>query len=116
QPADSHRADRRIGGGLLSLARGDHPEADEGGGIREGDGLLSQSDLAGGGGAGSPRCARVASSMRRSNDLPQARQKRNARVTIAPVRTVLGDVHHGQAGRRDSSPTTIADYPELKDF
>ena len=47
------------GGGLLPLARGDHPEADEGGRVRVGDRVLSQSHVARGSCAGAARRAGV---------------------------------------------------------
>ena len=52
QPADPQRAGGGAGGGVLPLARGDHPEADEGGRVRVGHRVLSEPDVARGSRAG----------------------------------------------------------------
>src|SRR4029453_1691294 len=55
QPSDPHHAAVRPGGVGLSLARGYHPEADEGCRLRMGDWLLREPDFAGGSCAGPAR-------------------------------------------------------------
>jgi UDPglucose--hexose-1-phosphate uridylyltransferase len=55
-------------GGVLPLARGDHPEADEGRGLRVGDRLLSQSHIAGGSRPGPARDQAVATRLDPSDE------------------------------------------------